>query len=93
MHGRISGYDRHAMKTGSSTGGIEQSARYKRKQARKKRAEEAEWESKNGPIVLRIGEHEIYVKSQAKRDVQAARELLLRAIAAGEPPGTVRPVP
>jgi hypothetical protein len=81
------------MKTGTSTGGIETSARYRRKQAKRRKAEEAAWTASNGPVLLRIGEHEIYVKSQAKRDVQAARDLLLKAIAAGVPPGVVRPRP
>lgn len=78
------------MKTGTSTGGIWTSARYKRKRARKRAAEDASWQERNGPVLLRIGEHEIYVKSQAKQDVAAARRLLLDAIASGAPPGDVR---
>lgn len=80
-----------AKQTGTSTGGIETSARYRRKQAAKRKAEEERWAAQNGPTILRIGEHEIYVKSQAKRDIAAARKLLLDAIAAGAPPGVVRP--
>lgn len=79
------------MKTGTSTGGIWTSKRYDKKRKRKRAAEEASWESKSGPTVIRIGEHEIYVKSQAKNDIAAARKLLLDAIASGAPPGTVRP--
>jgi hypothetical protein len=79
------------VKSGTSTGGVEHSARYRRKLARQRRAEEAEWESKNGPVLLRIGDHEIYAKSQAKRDVAAARKLLMDAISSGAPPGAVRP--
>jgi hypothetical protein len=79
------------MRTGTSTGGIETSKRWHRKQAKKRRAEEAKWADQSGPVLLRIGDHEIYVKSQAKRDMAAARRLLLDAIAAGAPPGTVRP--
>lgn len=78
-----------AKQVGTSTGGVEFSPRYRRKQARKRRAEDAAWAAQNGPVVLRIGEHEIYVKSQAKRDVAAARQLLLEAIAAGAPAGLV----
>ena len=79
------------MRTGTSTGGVETSARYRRKQARRRAAEEATWAEQNGPIVMRIGNHEIYVKSQAKSDVARARQLLLDAIAQGAPPGVVRP--
>ena len=81
------------MKTGTSTGAVETSKRWQRKQARKRRAEEADWKDKSGPLLLRIGDHEIYVKSQAKKDVAAARQLLLDAIASGAPPGNVRPGP
>jgi hypothetical protein len=80
-----------AKQVGTSTGGIETSARYRRKQAARRRAEEAAWAEQHGPTLIRIGEHEIYVKSQAKKDVAAARKLLLEAIAAGAPPGVVRP--
>lgn len=80
-----------AKQIGTSTGGVEVSPRYRKKQARKRRAEQAEWESKNGPVLLQIGQHQIYVKSQAKRDMAAARQLLLDAIAAGAPPGEVKP--
>jgi hypothetical protein len=81
------------MKTGTSTGGIWTSKRYDKKRARKRKAEEAGWEAQNGPTIIRIGEYEIYVKSQAKKDIAAARQLLLDAIAAGDPPGVVRPAP
>jgi hypothetical protein len=79
------------MKTGTSTGGIEVSKRYLKKQARRRAAEEKRWADESGPTIIRIGEHEIFVKSQAKKDITAAREYLLRAIAGGAPPGTVRP--
>lgn len=79
------------MKNGTSTGGIETSKRWQRKQARKRRAEAQAWAEQSGPTIIRIGEHEIYVKSQAKKDIAAARQLLLDAIAAGAPPGNVRP--
>lgn len=78
-----------AKRTGTSTGGIETSSRYRRKRARARRAEEAAWAEQNGPTLLRIGEHEIYVKSQARKDIAAARKLLLEAIASGAPPGPV----
>lgn len=79
------------MKTGTSTGGIEVSKRYTKKQARKRAAEEKRWAEESGPVIIKIGQHEIFVKSQAKKDIAAAREYLLRAISAGAPPGTVRP--
>jgi hypothetical protein len=79
------------MRTGTSTGGIETSKRYRRKQARKRQAQDEQWAAQNGPTIIRIGEHEIYVKSQAKKDIAAARQVLLDAIAAGAPPGDVRP--
>lgn len=82
---------RVAKKTGTSTAGVETSARYQRKQARRRRAEEQAWEEQSGPVVIRIGEHEIYVKSQGRKDIAAARKLLLEAIAGGHPPGVVRP--
>lgn len=79
------------MKTGTSTAGIWTSKRYDKKRKRKREAEQASWEAQNGPVVIRIGEHEIFVKSQAKKDIAAARQLLLDAIANGAPPGVVRP--
>jgi hypothetical protein len=80
-----------ANKTGTSTGGVETSARYRKKKARQRRAEEQAWEEKSGPVLLRIGDHEIYVTSKARKDIARARQLLLDAIAAGAPPGVVRP--
>lgn len=82
---------KRAMKNGTSTGGIETSARYRRKQRKRRTAENEAWAAQSGPTVIRIGDHEIYVKSQAKKDIAAARKLLIDAIAAGAPPGTVRP--
>lgn len=38
-------------KTGTSTGGIETSKRYRRKQDRRRREEEARWKSLNGPVI------------------------------------------
>lgn len=78
------------MKTGTSTGAIETSKRYAKKQARRRRAEEKAWEEQNGTVLIRIGNREIYAKSAAKKDIAAAREYLLRAIAAGTPEGDVR---
>lgn len=80
-----------AKNVGTSTGGIETSKRYRRKKARQRRAEEAAWEDKSGPVLLQIGDHQIYVTAKGKRDFERARQLLLDAIAAGEPPGVVRP--
>ncbi len=79
------------MKTGTSTGGIWTSKRYDKKRTRKRKAEDASWQAQNGPTLIRIGEHQVYVKSQAKADIAAARKLLLDAIASGAPPGDVRP--
>lgn len=76
-----------AKKTGTTTSGIETSARHRRKRAAARRAEDAAWAEQNGPVLIRIGNHEIYAKSQAKKDIAAARELLLQAIDAS----TVRP--
>jgi len=81
------------MKTGTSTGAIETSKRYAKKKARRRRAEEASWEEQSGTVLIRIGDHEIYATSQAKKDVAAARAYLLAAIAGGAPAGTVRPLP
>ena len=69
-----------AKKTGTSTGGIETSARHRRRRAAARRAEEQAWQEQSGPVLIRIGNHEIYAKSQAKRDIEAARNLLLQAI-------------
>jgi hypothetical protein len=69
-----------AKKMGTATSGIETSARYRKKQERRLRAQEAAWEEKSGPVLIRIGSHEIYAKSQAKQDIEAARNLLLQAI-------------
>jgi hypothetical protein len=78
-----------AKKTGITTSGIETSARHRRRRAAARRAEEAGWEEQSGPVLIRIGNHEIYAKSQAKQDIEAARNLLLRSIQSG----TVRPTP
>lgn len=80
-------------RTGTSTGGIEASARYRKKKARQRRQEELAWEERSGPTLLRIGDFEIEVTSKARKDIKAARDLLLRAIASGGedlPPGVVR---
>lgn len=69
-----------AKKTGISTAGIETSARYRRRRAAARRTEEQSWEEQSGPVLIRIGTHEIYAKSQAKRDIEAARKLLLASI-------------
>ena len=67
-----------AKKTGTSTGGIETSGAYKRKRARRRRAEEREWAAKNGPVIVRMGDTEVYVKTdQLQADLKKARELLL----------------
>lgn len=41
------------MKTGTSTGGIEMSNRARTRAAKRRRAQEREWVSKNGPVILR----------------------------------------
>lgn len=76
--------------TGGSLGGGQFLSK-RRADARRraaKRQDEA-WAAKAGPTIIRIGDHEIYVKSQAKKDIAAARKVLLDAIAAGAPPGVV----
>jgi hypothetical protein len=79
------------VKTGTSTGGVETSKRYERKRARKRAAEQKAWDEQNGPVILRLGGYEVYLKSNAKRDVEKAREMLLATIASGIPQGDVRP--
>lgn len=76
--------------TGGSLGGGQfvSQRRAKARRAAAKRQDEA-WAAQAGPTIIRIGDHEIYVKSQAKKDIAAARQLLLEAIAAGAPPGVV----
>lgn len=78
--------------TGGSLGGGQfiSARRAKARRAAAKRQDEA-WAAQAGPTLLTIGGHSIYVKGQAKKDVQKARELLLAAIAAGAPPGLVEP--
>lgn len=76
-----------AKKTGTSTSGIEMSAAKRRRVAAARRAEEKGWQEQNGPVLIRIGDHEIYAKSQAKKDIEAARDLLLASIRSG----SVRP--
>ncbi len=82
-------------RAGVSTGSIEASPGYRRKQARKRRAEEGEWTGKNGPVVVRLGEYEIVAESAAKKHVVEARRLLVELISSGLPPppgGAVRRV-
>lgn len=77
--------------TGGSLGGGQFiSDRRRKARAKYKRRQDQEWAAQAGPTIIRIGEHEIYVKSQAKKDIAAARKLLLAAIAAGAPPGVVK---
>lgn len=78
--------------TGGSLGGSQfiSARRAKARRAAAKRQDEA-WKAAAGPTLIRIGDHEIYVTSQAKADVARAREILLAAIAAGAPPGLVSP--
>lgn len=66
---------------GQSTGGIETSKKWRRKKARQRRAQEQEWASKNGPVIVRVGDREVYVKAdRVKQDLAAARKVLLGAI-------------
>jgi hypothetical protein len=74
---------------GTSTGGIEVSSRYRRKQAAARRREEAGWADQHGPTLITIAGRSIYVKSQARKDIEAARRVLLAAIAGGAPEGLV----
>lgn len=69
-----------AKKIGATTSGIETSARHRRKRAAARRAEEKAWDEQNGPVLIRIGSHEVYAKSQAKKDIEAARALLLQVV-------------
>jgi hypothetical protein len=82
------------MKAGTSTGGIEQSTRYRRKRERQRRAEEQAWASLAGEVVLELSGYQIAVAADAgKRAIKAARELLLQAVESGGsdvPEGVVR---
>lgn len=67
-----------AKKTGTSTGGIETSTRYRRKQAARRKAEEREWAEKSGPVLIRIGDSEYYLKSdQVREDLARLRRAIL----------------
>jgi hypothetical protein len=67
-----------AKQTGTSTGGIETSARYRKKQARRRREEERAWAEQNGPIILRLGETVYYIKKDVvKSDLKRVREAIL----------------
>jgi hypothetical protein len=69
-----------AKKTGTTTSGIETSARHRRRAAARRRAEEQSWEEQSGPVLIKIGDYEIYAKTQAVEDIKAARDLLLATI-------------
>lgn len=78
--------------TGGSLGGrtIESARRRKRKARARKRQEET-WASKSGPVIIRMGDHEIYVKADAvKADVAKARAILLGQPGDDEVEGSVR---
>lgn len=76
--------------TGVSTSGVEHSARYRRKVAKRRRAEEQAWAAKNGPTLLRLGGYEVYAKGSSARSIREARELLMRAIAGEQVEGVSR---
>lgn len=77
-------------RTGGSLGGRTfESDRRRKRRAKARKRQDAAWASQAGPTLIQIGEHQIYVKSQAKADIAAARAVLLAAIAAGAPPGVV----
>lgn len=65
--------------TGGSLGGrivVGEKRRKRRAKARKR--EEAAWAEKAGPVIVRIGDREVYVKSsRVKADMERARALLL----------------
>lgn len=44
------------MKSGTSTGGVEHSPRYRKKREKQRRAEEARWASLNGPVISYVDE-------------------------------------
>jgi hypothetical protein len=69
-----------AKKTGTRTSAIETTPRYRKRKAARRLAEEQAWEEQSGPVLIRMGDHEIYAKSQARADIQAARNLLLALI-------------
>jgi hypothetical protein len=60
------------MRTGTSTAGVETSARWQRKQARKRRAEEARWKALNGPVTVTRVDPSTLVDDLAGRAVRPA---------------------
>lgn len=52
------------MKSGTSTAGIETSPRWQRKQARKRRAEEARWKEMSGPVIVSYMQLDDAVRSE-----------------------------
>ena len=77
--------------TGGSLGGYQVIGERRRKRRARARAREEErWADQAGPVLIRIGDREIYAKSQAKADIAAARRILLAAIDADASEGSVR---
>lgn len=79
--------------TGGSLGGrIVLGEKRRKRRAKAREREEQRWVAQSGPVLIRIGDHEIYATSQAKADIAAARKILLETIAAASAdPGAVRP--
>lgn len=84
---------RVAKKVGTSTGGIETSAAYKKKRARRRAAEEASWAAKSGPVIVRFAGHEIYVKSKEEREADDAARASKRSTPRSTSRSSVDPAP
>lgn len=65
--------------TGGSLGGkIVYGEKRRKRRAKAKKRQEEEWASKNGPVIVRLGDREVYVKSdRIQQDLAAARRALL----------------
>lgn len=82
------------MKTGTHTGAIETSAKWRRRQAAKRRAEEAEWKAKSGPVIVKFVKDSF--NATPAQNVATMKvltgELARRAakkVAPSDPPGTL----
>lgn len=83
-------------RTGTSTSGVETSARWRRKQAARRKADEEKWGQLAGPIILRFGDTAFYVKPDVVRsDLKKIRDAIIgddqETLAAFTASGVVRP--
>ena len=67
-----------AKRTGTTTSGIETSARYRKRQAERRRRDEEKWGQLAGPIILRFGDTAFYVKPDVVRaDLKRIRDAII----------------